>query len=202
MTIELANRLIELRKEKGLSQEELANKLNISRQAISKWERGESSPDTDNLIELAKIYNISLDELLNYKKDEEQNKEAKENKEDNKISKINLINTIVTCIYSLIALIAFILIGIYATNDNIGWKTSWILLLLIPVISSIFEAIKRKRFCDFLYPILITAIYLFVSFLTNLWHPLWVLFLTIPIYYSIFEPIDKSIKKNNNSIES
>ncbi len=64
MTIELANRLAELRKEHGYSQEELADKLQVSRQAISKWERGEASPDTDNLIELAKIYNISLDELV------------------------------------------------------------------------------------------------------------------------------------------
>lgn len=64
MTIELANRLIEFRKKAGLSQEELADKLNISRQAVSKWERGESSPDTDNLIALAKIYNVSLDELV------------------------------------------------------------------------------------------------------------------------------------------
>ena len=64
MTIELANRLAELRKQKGLSQEELADKLQVSRQAVSKWERGEASPDTDNLIELAKIYGISLDELV------------------------------------------------------------------------------------------------------------------------------------------
>lgn len=64
MTIELANRLADLRKEHGYSQEELADKLKVSRQAVSKWERGEASPDTDNLIELAKIYNISLDELV------------------------------------------------------------------------------------------------------------------------------------------
>ena len=65
MNIEIANRLVEMRKEKGLSQEALAEKLGISRQAVSKWERAESSPDTANLITLAKLYNISLDELLN-----------------------------------------------------------------------------------------------------------------------------------------
>ena len=64
MNIEIANKLLRLRKEKGLSQEQLAQKLGISRQAISKWERAEASPDTDNLIELAKHYDISLDELL------------------------------------------------------------------------------------------------------------------------------------------
>ena len=64
MTIEIADRLIKLRKKSGLSQEELADKLGISRQSVSKWERAESSPDTDNLICLAKIYGVSLDELL------------------------------------------------------------------------------------------------------------------------------------------
>ena len=64
MNIEIANKLLQLRKEKGLSQEQLAQKLGISRQAVSKWERAEASPDTDNLIQLAKLYGISLDELL------------------------------------------------------------------------------------------------------------------------------------------
>ena len=68
MNIETANRLYELRKKNGYSQEELASKLGISRQAISKWERAEASPDTDNLVELAKLYKISLDELLNLDK--------------------------------------------------------------------------------------------------------------------------------------
>lgn len=64
MNIEIANRLVNLRKSNSLSQEGLAEKLGISRQAVSKWERAEASPDTDNLILLAKIYKISLDELL------------------------------------------------------------------------------------------------------------------------------------------
>ena len=78
MTIKLGNRLAELRKEHGYSQEELADKLGVSRQAVSKWECGEASPDTDNLIELAKLYNTSLDELLEIKKPEE--KKDDENK--------------------------------------------------------------------------------------------------------------------------
>ena len=64
MNIEIANKLVKLRKQNGLSQEELADKLGLSRQAVSKWERAEASPDTDNLICLAKLYNVSLDELL------------------------------------------------------------------------------------------------------------------------------------------
>lgn len=64
MNIEIANRLVNLRKEKGFSQEQLAEKIGVSRQAVSKWERSEASPDTDNLIMLARLYEVSLDELL------------------------------------------------------------------------------------------------------------------------------------------
>jgi transcriptional regulator with XRE-family HTH domain len=64
MTIEIANRLQKLRKQNNLSQEELAAKIGVSRQAVSKWERAEASPDTDNLLLLAKLYNVSLDEML------------------------------------------------------------------------------------------------------------------------------------------
>lgn len=79
MNIETANRLAELRKKNGLSQEELADKLGLSRQAVSKWERAESSPDTDNLILLAKIYGVSLDDLL--KSDKPVDEIIKDNKE-------------------------------------------------------------------------------------------------------------------------
>ncbi len=64
MNVEIAERLAARRKEAGLSQEGLAEKLGVSRQAVSKWERSESSPDTDNLIALAKLYGVSLDDLL------------------------------------------------------------------------------------------------------------------------------------------
>ncbi|MFQ7452248.1 MAG: helix-turn-helix transcriptional regulator [Flavonifractor plautii] len=64
MNLEIANRLLALRREHGYSQEELAYKLGVSRQAVSKWERAESSPDTDNLLALARLYGVSLDALL------------------------------------------------------------------------------------------------------------------------------------------
>lgn len=64
MNIEIANRLLQYRKKSGLSQEELAEKIGVSRQAVSKWERAEASPDTDNLIILAEVYGVSLDDLL------------------------------------------------------------------------------------------------------------------------------------------
>lgn len=84
MTIEIANRLQKLRKEKGYSQEQLADLLGISRQAVSKWERAEASPDTDNLICLAKLYGISLDELLNTDQSIEDIRNDNKLKEENK----------------------------------------------------------------------------------------------------------------------
>lgn len=64
MDLAMAQRLVDRRKAAGLSQEALAAQLGVSRQAVSKWERSESSPDTDNLIALAALYDVSLDELL------------------------------------------------------------------------------------------------------------------------------------------
>jgi Predicted transcriptional regulators len=85
MTIDIANRLVELRKKHGLSQEQLAEKLGLSRQAVSKWERAEASPDTDNLIMLSRLYEVSLDELLNSDAEDEEfvrDKESKKHKDD------------------------------------------------------------------------------------------------------------------------
>lgn len=62
--MEFNNKLYELRKQKGLSQEELANRLNVSRQTISKWEVGESSPDMEKLVAISELFDISLDELV------------------------------------------------------------------------------------------------------------------------------------------
>ena len=92
MTIEIADRLVKLRKKYGYSQEELADKLGLSRQAVSKWERAEASPDTDNLICLAKLYGVSLDELLATDEDidtivKEQVKEESKEEEQNESSK-------------------------------------------------------------------------------------------------------------------
>lgn len=102
MTKETANRLFQYRKANGYSQEELASKIGVSRQAISKWERGESSPDTDNLITLAKLYNITIDELINgtdkpEKNSNSENQEqaydkAEERGEDD--TKVNFVNGI------------------------------------------------------------------------------------------------------------
>ncbi len=60
----LAEKLVSLRKQKGLTQMELAERLDVSRQAVSRWEVGSSVPSTDNLRTLSEIYGVSLDYLL------------------------------------------------------------------------------------------------------------------------------------------
>lgn len=65
----LADKIIFLRKKAGLSQEELAEKLGVSRQSVSKWEGAQSVPDLNRILELAKLFGVTTDFLL---KDEEE----------------------------------------------------------------------------------------------------------------------------------
>jgi DNA-binding XRE family transcriptional regulator len=60
----LAQQLYELRRKQGLSQEQLAERIGVSRQTVSKWEGGQSTPDLERLLALAECYGISLDELV------------------------------------------------------------------------------------------------------------------------------------------
>lgn len=61
---ELSERLRQFRKSAGLSQEQLAEALDISRQAVSKWESGTTSPDIHNIVQLGKLYGVSTDSIL------------------------------------------------------------------------------------------------------------------------------------------
>lgn len=62
--MEIKDRLLQLRREKGMTQAELAERLGISRQAVSRWETGEALPSTENLVDLRRIYGVSLDSIL------------------------------------------------------------------------------------------------------------------------------------------
>ena len=77
--IKIGEFLKELRKEKGLSQEQLAEQFNVSRRSVSRWETGNNMPDLDTLIEMADYYEIDLRELLDgERKSEKMNEELKE----------------------------------------------------------------------------------------------------------------------------
>lgn len=218
MNIVTANKLYELRKKNGLSQEELADKIGVSRQAISKWERAESSPDTDNLIALADLYGITLDELLNKKeavesniieenkknqedvvevveeKEEDDDDTKEDSEEDKLLKKSKAVRIVDSCIF-LVAAIAFLLLGLLI-EDAFRW--SWLTFLLAIVISSLVHAIKLKRAEVFNYPVFVTMIYLFLGlgYPGAIWHPTWVIFITIPIFYSITGIFKKSNKKD------
>ncbi len=62
--MQLADRLLDLRRKAGYSQEQLADLLGVSRQAISKWEGAQSQPEVDNVVKLAQIYRVSVDCIL------------------------------------------------------------------------------------------------------------------------------------------
>ena len=62
--MDMGNKLASLRKQKGLSQLELAEAMNVSRQAVSMWESGATIPSIDNLVLLGRLYEVSVDEIL------------------------------------------------------------------------------------------------------------------------------------------
>lgn len=141
MNIEIANKLFEQRKKNNFSQEELAEKIGVSRQAVSKWERAEASPDTDNLILLANLYGISIDDLLatsepvvsnlNSADMERQANMKMENKEEVKQEK-----TIWQILpYPLLATIVYLLIGFFSGY----WHPGWLVFLTIPVYYAMVE---------------------------------------------------------------
>ena len=83
-----AEKILQLRKREGYTQEELADRLAVSRQAISRWEMGTAVPDSSNLLQISKLFSVSTDYLLNdeYISDEDLPKV----KEKNKILQMNL----------------------------------------------------------------------------------------------------------------
>lgn len=71
--MKLSEKILHLRKQHGLSQEDLAEKLNVSRQAVSRWEVGSAQPDASNVLQLSQLFGVTADYLLNdnYKSDQD-----------------------------------------------------------------------------------------------------------------------------------
>ena len=196
MDLATANRLQQLRKMNGYSQDVLAEKLGISRQAISKWERAESSPDTDNLIALAEIYGMTLDELLNTSLDKVTIKRSDKGKKDIKgklkslLSKANDFGIYPKTALNLLkfpfALIVVILYIALSMIFNI-WHPLWLIFLTIPVYYRYAIACKanNKKVFNLLLPIpeVIVTIYLCLGFGLGAWGIAALLFLIIPLYY-------------------
>ena len=158
MNIETANRLVELRKQHGYSQEGLAEQLGLSRQAVSKWERAEASPDTDNLIALAQLYRISLDELLG--------------------------NAAPVPPYQQELSIPEKPVNPLARHGFPLWFTALVLVAGLLAAALVISFFWSKMAA--LYPILCVILYLCSGFYFHKWHPTWMIFLTIPIFYILF----------------
>ena len=176
MTLEIANRLYELRKKNNLSQEELAEKLGVSRQAVSKWERSEASPDTDNLIALAKIYGLSLDELIYGEKTEEDKEDATTEQvtDDEDTSYINIDDD----------------------GDKITIGPDGIIVeekdgntVKINLIDT--KKKKTRFWLEVPYTIICAIAYILCGFYDVFggWELSWIIFVTIPVYYTLVEAI-------------
>lgn len=195
MNIEIANKLLQLRKEKGLSQEALAQELGISRQAVSKWERAEASPDTDNLIELAKLYGISLDELLLHeptenlkdeKVEEETSDDAKEYvhigfdgihvKDDENEVHVSWKGIHVTERHG--DAVDIDDKGVYINGERKEWNEEW-------------SDFKYNKKYDFPFGTLLFIGYLIYGIMSGHWHPTWIILLTFPIFDSFITAIRK-----------
>lgn len=108
----LATKLVSLRKQKGLTQMNLAERLNVSRQAISRWEVGAAVPSTDNLKVLGELYGVQVDYLLN--DDAECEPKVPEIPEENAsvqadAGKRSKLNPVIVCVLVIIATIAILI---------------------------------------------------------------------------------------------
>lgn len=182
MNIEIANRLVQLRKQHGLSQEELAARLGLSRQAVSKWERAEASPDTDNLILLSRVYGVSIDELLRTEDEIPEPLPEKGVKLTVNGKPVRL-NTKDGFYFS---------IGDEDDEEAPHGGMSGHIDVEFdggdgdePGDGDESDAEEKPFSKWFPYPMLTVIAYLVMGFGWGLWHPGWIVFLTIPAYYSI-----------------
>lgn len=203
MSIKQGEYLKKLRNENGLSQDALSEILGISRQSVSKWEQGNSTPDIENLNKLAEYYGVSIDSLVKGEPDgESEPKPQAEKAEAPKAQIPDAADTVKPVdnggrknkkekkkrswlfpSYPILTVIVYCLFGaLYGAG---GWKTGWIVLLTIPLYYTGVIAQEKKKPIIFCYPVLVLIIYLLLGFGYSLWHPAWIIFLTIPIFYII-----------------
>ena len=144
--------IVRRRKELGLTQQELADKLFVSDKVISKWETGKSVPDTSILVELANVLGISLNELLKSEKDvtEVSIKSAMADKVDIKYKNVLLI----TSLFIVIGTILFFVPGL------ISYYYHRILVVMLYMLGILFLVFSIFYFLISIYPIM--------KFLTNL----------------------------------
>lgn len=189
MTLEIAARLTQLRKEKGLSQEDLAASLGVSRQAVSKWERGESAPELENLMALAELYGCTLDHLVHPGEAAANDGASAEQTGDPGAKAENAGPDPALphgsfydwprfrqdFPYPLLVTVSYLALGFLFGL----WHPGWILFLTIPLY---YLPDSERGYVRLLgNPVMVTIIYLLLGVYCNLWHPGWLIFLAIPL---------------------
>ena len=200
--MKINEKIYSLRKENNLSQEELAGKLNVSRQTISKWELGESTPDFDKIVPLCEVFGISTEELLRDRKIEE--KMVVESNSDDKES-VDVVKAVLICIaiFLYFFAIASIIIGEVALQLNDGLVVSIFLIICgIATALIVFTCMTRPSKKDndneeVKDPVLKSAleiaslvalcIYLLLSFTTMAWHLTWIIWIIYAIVAQIIK---------------
>ena len=188
MSLQLGVKLADLRKRNGFSQEALAEKMGVSRQAISKWERGESTPDTDTLIELSRLYSVSLDMLVGNttEKTAETEKPSEKGNEEKAKSNVNysdVASKMLKFPFPLVIAALYVFMGLALKI----WHPAWLIFLLIPAYYHIAIGMKAKTKKGFLMgmPVFEAALLLFLvlGFAFSAWKYAWILFIAAICYY-------------------
>ena len=203
----ISERLFNLRKNKNLSQEELANILGVSRQTISKWETGESTPDFDKIIPLCEFYGITSDELLSGKKDIV---EAK--KEENRN---NFARNMAIAIGLYIISVVFVVVADEIFNQEIIGIALFFIVNAIATSLIVYSSIKYKsekekeeknenpivsQVCGIIALVGVIT-YLIISFLTGAWHISWIIFIIMGLCCAIAKLLFSLKEENNNNKE-
>ena len=135
-------KLVKLRKENLLSQEELAEKLGVTRQTISKWELEQTTPDMDKLTQIAKLFNVSVDELLN-----EADEPTKTNKASDKNNNKKNTAIVIILIIVLIVVLGGVGISIFnkpANSVENGKENVGIIESIVDSFMNTFDKIMKK----------------------------------------------------------
>lgn len=193
MENDLSYRLEKYRINAGLTVSELASKLGIKQSLAEDFEKGKANPDGNTLYELAELYDVTLDQLLNLDPDEiirddgstiepvptdesaEKSDIAFEKRDHRPRIRRYIFFTLVTAA-------VYVILGI-----TLGlWHPLWVTFLAVPVEVSFIDVICFRSIRKLNFPILVTFIYVLFGCLFGWWHPSWLIFITIPIFYMIF----------------
>jgi len=169
-----------LRKQNDISQEQLAEKLSISRQAISKWETGECLPDIENIVRLSSLFDVSTDYLLKaYHSEAPMADHAPtsaefdaESIEDDDNTGYNITLSFGGVVYP-IALLVFMVLRFI---EPWQMRQAWVVFPIAWVIETIISYIKTGRFGTTSIYSVAAVVFLIMGFGWSLWHPGWIVF--------------------------